>query len=465
MVRLLHKTVGMEHRTKGSLVRGVAVLTALLACSGGPASAEQRDKAFTLENGLRVVLVEKPGLPLVNIAAAIDVGVMDEPAGASGLIHVLEHCILFRGTERRSGAEVGRDVRRNGAYFNAYTGLDLASFEISLPADRVDFGLANQREILFDFDISADELEKEKEVILEEMRMIADDPLKRASALVTQSLFPGHPYGRPVYGTEAEIAALTPERIKEFHAAAFFPGNCALAVVGDLPIETMENKVRAVFGPVPGRATARPQRAEKSRLLEKDVDISENMDVKEAYLAIGFVGPAYGHEDRFAVDLLVEILGRGINPMLNSALRARRDLIQTLSMSYVPLRSGGIIMAVFTLDPKNVRMARSEALGFLRRARELNFAVSDHFGEDRTFAYDFLEAARNQVRFSSRKGAESGLLLASGLARHVLLSEGDGGDFLEAIGRVSSSDLRKAAATYFSKGDSVVVAIVPKKAR
>ena len=149
--------------------------------------------------------------------------------------------------------------------------------------------------------------------------------------------------------------------------------------------------------------------------------------------------------------------------MLNSALRARRDLVQTVSMSYVPLKSGGIVMAVFTLDPKDVRMARSEALGFLRRARDLDYAASDHFGEARTFAYDFLEAARNQVRFNYRKGAENGLLMASGLARHILLNEGDGGDFLEAIGRVSSSDLRAAAAKYFSKGDSVVVAIVPKK--
>lgn len=466
---MLQKTKRMELRTNGKIGRAAAVFGILLVCSLSLLSAPPRSKSFVLANGLRVVLLEKRGLSLVNISAAVDVGVKDEPSGASGLVHVLEHCILFRGTERRSGAEVGRDVRRNGAYFNAYTGLDLASFEISLPADRVDFGLANQREILFDFDVSADELEKEKEVILEEIRMIADDPWKRASSLVAKALFPGHAYGRPVYGTEADIAALTPERIKEFHAAYFVPGNCALAVVGDLSIEDMEGKVRAVFGPVRGPgperggAAARPARPVKARLLEKSVEIREEMDVKEAYLAVGFVGPDYNHDDRCTVDLLVEILGRGINPMLNSALRARRNLVQTVSMSYVPLRSGGIVMAVFTLDPKDVRIARSEALAFLRQARNLNFAASDYFGEDRTFAYDFLEAARNQVRFSFRKGAESGLQLASAFARHVILSEGDGRNFLEAIGRVSSSDLRAAAAEYFSKGDNVVVAIVPKK--
>ena len=459
----------MPQRTNRISGREAAVLALLLACAPPAASGQPRSKSLVLGNGLRVVLVEKPGLPLINISTAVDVGVKDEPAGASGLVHVLEHCILFRGTEKRSGAEVGRDVRRNGAYFNAYTSLDLASFDISLPADRADFGLANQREILFDFDISADELAKEKEVILEEIRMIADDPWKRASSLIARALFPGHPYGRPVYGTEEDIAALTPENVMEFHAAHFVPGNCALAVVGDLPIAAMEDKVRAVFstvrdhGPERGAAAPRSAMPAKARLLEKSVEIREEMDVKEAYLAIGFVGPDYNHDDQFAVNLLVEILGRGVNPMLNLALRARRDLIQTVSMSFIPLRSGGIIMAVFTLDPKDVRMARAEALAFLRRSRELNFAASDYFGEERNFAYDFLEAARNQVRFNFRRGAESGLQMAGAIARQVILGEGEGRNYLESIGRVSSSDLRAAAAEYFSKGDSVVVAIVPKK--
>jgi zinc protease len=453
----------MPKRIKGMRSRAVAVIVLLLACFPSPAAAQLRSKSLVLGNGLRVVLVEKRGMPLVNISAAVDVGIKDEPEGASGLVHVLEHCILFRGTEKRSGTEVGRDVRRNGAYFNAYTSLDLASFDISLPADRADFGLANQREILFNFEVSAEELAKEKEVILEEIRMIADDPWKRASSLVAKALFPDHPYRRPVFGIEADIAALTPENVMEFHASHFVPANCALAVVGDIPITVMEDKVRVVFGSVPSAAAPRSPRPAKAGLLKKSVEIREEMDVKEAYLAIGFVGPDYNHGDQFAVDLLVEILGRGVNPMLNSALRARRSLVQTTTMSYVPLRSGGIVMAIFTLDPKDIRMARSEALGFLRKARELNFAASDYFGGDRTFAYDFLEAARNQVRFNFRRGAESGLQMANSLARHIILGEGDGWNFLKAIDRVSSSDIRRAAAEYFSEGDSVVVAIVPKK--
>ena len=115
--------------------RGVAVLGSLPALAAGTAAAGGRPATslFVLDNGLKVVLLEKRGLPLVNISAAVGVGTKDEPAGSSGLVHLLEHCILFRGTEFRSGTEIGRDIRRNGAYFNAHTGQDLASFEISLP--------------------------------------------------------------------------------------------------------------------------------------------------------------------------------------------------------------------------------------------------------------------------------------------------------------------------------------------
>ncbi|MCJ7563733.1 MAG: insulinase family protein, partial [Candidatus Aminicenantes bacterium] len=121
----------------------------------GAALAEEKgiEKQFTLDNGMNVFLYERHNLPLVNIVAAVNAGSKDETAETNGLVHMLEHYILFRGTEVRSGSEVARDFRRHGAYFNAHTGQDLAIFEISLPAEYADFGLNNQRELLFNLKI------------------------------------------------------------------------------------------------------------------------------------------------------------------------------------------------------------------------------------------------------------------------------------------------------------------------
>jgi predicted Zn-dependent peptidase len=195
------------------------------------------------------------------------------------------------------------------------------------------------------------------------------------------------------------------------------------------------------------------------------VEIREEMDVKEAYLAIGLIGPDYNNPDQYAVDLLTEILGRGVNPMLNSALRARWNLIQTVTMNYSAHKFGGALMAFFTLDPKDVSIARTEALRFLNQVRDLNFAKEDYLGQDQLYVFDYLRSAKAQVRFSSQKAQETGLLLAGSLARHLLLFEDNGNKegFLARIDRVNSSDLRKAAAIYLSKGEGVVVTIVPKR--
>jgi len=454
----------MTKRSRLGLRFSTLLLAAALPSFLAPSPLGDESKFFVLDNGLKVVLYEKPGLPLVNISAAVNVGTKDEPEGSSGLVHLLEHGILFRGTEFRSGAEIGRDIRRNGAYFNAFTGQDLAVFEISLPSDRFDFGLANQKEILFNFDITAEELDKEKEIILEEIRMVRDDPRRYAASLVYQNLFKGHPYKGPAYGSEEDLQAATPDKLKAFYASFFVPGNCSLSVVGALPLKDMEEKVRAVFSSVEA-VSFKPAAFEKAGLLTKSVEIQEEMDVKEAYLAIGLIGPDYNNPDQYAVDLLTEILGRGVNPMLNSALRARRDLVQTASMSYAPLKYGGALIAFFTLDPRDVSMAKNEAIRFLNQVRELNFSKEDILGQDRFYVFDYLRSAKNQVRFNSQKAYETGLLLATSMARHLLLYDdnGDKESFLAKIDRVDSSDLREAASKYLSKGEGVVVTIMPKK--
>ncbi len=119
----------------------------LILLSTHPCAAQDETptKQFELENGFKVFLYEKHTLPFINCAIAVNLGTKDESDETSGLVHILEHYILFRGTELRSGTQISQDIRRNGAYFNAHTGLDLAVFEISLPSEHTEFALKNQK--------------------------------------------------------------------------------------------------------------------------------------------------------------------------------------------------------------------------------------------------------------------------------------------------------------------------------
>jgi predicted Zn-dependent peptidase len=421
-------------------------------------------KSLTLENGLRVILLERHNLPLVNVVAAVDAGTKNETEATSGITHILEHYILFRGTEMRNGNQVALDVRRHGAYFNAHTGQDLTVFEISLPAEHADFALANQKDILFHLKLTPAELDAEKEVILEEIRQIEDDPFRFGTALVFQNLFPGHPYQRPVYGRAESIKALAVDDVDRFYRARFVPSAMALAVVGDFTIADMEAKVRAAFGPIPRVepiATPLPKPAPPA----KTVEIELERDVEEGYLIIGAAGPDYNDPDQYAADVLTQALGQGLNPMLNIALRGgRRDLIHSVQMSYTTLKKAGAFIVYETLDPKNLAAAKKETISALRQVRNDNFSKEEFFGEEQRYAYEHLESARNELRMDVQRAWESGIGLGFSLAMHALISESEGGiDYLEQIARIKPPDLRKIGAKYLSRNEFVIITVRPKK--
>jgi len=427
------------------------------------AQQKEKSKFFELENGLKVYLYERHILPLLNITAAVNLGSKDETEETNGLVHLLEHSILFGGTEFRSGEEIGKDIRRHGAYFNAHTDRDLITFDISLPSEHADFAFKNQKEILFNLKPTQEEIDKEKKVILEEIAQIKDDPLRYAFSLVYQNLYHGHPYQTPIIGRKEVLENVTVNQVEEFYRKYFVPFNCALAVVGDFNIEDMEERVKNIFGDLKKEELPSSE-FEKALPLKKTVEIEEEMDVNQSYLVIGMPGPDYNHLDQYQVDLLVQIIGRGFNPMLGSALRGRRNLVHNVSMTYITQKYGGAILIYLILDPKNLKAARNTAIRFLKGVRNERFSEDDFMPSERMYILDYLVCAKNQIKFDFFQGREKALAVANMLARYLLLYEGpERGSFLKSIEELSSSDLRKAAAKYLGTGKYVIVSIVPQK--
>jgi predicted Zn-dependent peptidase len=431
--------------------------------SYGEEAEEAKFSNFELENGMRVFLYERHALPILNIVFAFDLGTKNESEETNGLVHILEHYILFRGTEIRSGKQVGQDIRAHGAYFNAHTGSDLATFELSLPSEFTNFALENQKEILFQLKLSQEELDKEKQIILEELSQIKDDPLKYATALVYQNLFQNHPYQRPIYGKEEIIEAATIEEIQIFHQKYFVPANCALAIVGDFDMEAMQEKIKSMFGYLENNGFI-PPKFDKVIPIKKSIEIEEEMDVNIGYLIIGKMGPDYNNEDHYAVDVLVEVLGRGVIPLLNQPLRGRRELVETISMGFGAYKYGGVIYVYLTLEPKKIKSAKREARKFLKNTRNLNYSKTDYGGDAQFYALDYLESAKNQIKYRFHRSQEKGLNIALGMVTHAMRSDGtDRGAYIGNIESVTSTDLRKAAAEYLSKAGYVFVSIIPKK--
>ncbi|MBP1766045.1 MAG: peptidase domain protein [Candidatus Aminicenantes bacterium] len=465
MVNCLKRQFGKKPIPAAALLLPILV-SAFGFWLAGPLVSEEAARFFVLDNGLKVFVLEKRNVPLVNVVAAVNLGSKDETPETSGSVHLLEHYILFRGTETRSGDEISRDIRRQGAYFNAHTGQDLAFFEISVPAAGADFALSNQKDILFHLKITREELEMEKEIVLEEFRQLEDDPFKYAASLAYQNLFRGHPYANPLIGEPESIKNMTADTLISLYRRYFVPPNCALAVVGDFSLQDMEAKVRRVFGEVRGEAPPPPDFA-PAKPPDKAADIEIEMDVQKAYLVIAAPAPDFNSPEQYAMDVLTEILGRGVHPLLYSALnQGPRRLVETLRMAYQSHRYAGAVLAFLTLEPKNLGAAKREAVNYLRRTREENFSPQDIPGEAQMFAFDHLGSAKNELKYNAYQAQERGLGMAISLAQFMILREGQAESrYLESIDRVKSGDLRGVAGKYLGRADYVIVSIIPKKTK
>lgn len=443
-----------------------AVLSALVLALGWPgiagaAAPPPPSLYFTLDNGLQVFLQEKHDLPLTAVTLAIDLGSKDETERTSGYAHLLEHMLLFGAAAGTDSEARLAELRGRGIAHNAHTDHDLMTFEVSCPAAESAWALEQLRQTVFFSRFAAAQLESEKRIILEEILQLRDDPLSLGRMLVMEQLFAGHPYGQPVFGDGSAIRTASVEQLQAFYKGLLVPGGCALALVGDFALADMEKEVRRSWAELAKGAVGAAVVPPAGRL-EKNSERQIELDINESHLFFAWRAPDFNHEQRIPLTLLTHILGRGLNPMLNGVLRGGRQLAEQLDMSYVPLRSGGIVQLHLTLKQKNIRSAKNELSRFLSQLSSLNFGREDFQQQYQSYVLDFLQSAKNQMTFDTENYRESAQNLSTAVARFLLVNTARNSDsYLENVEKISSSDLRRVAGKYLSGKKWAVLAIVP----
>jgi len=266
-----------------------------------------------------------------------------------------------------------------------------------------------------------------------------------------------------VYGNIEAIKNLSVDQVQEFYARFFVPGNSSLVVLGDFDLVEMEEKVRILYGDLTNESFIDSE-FENVPSLSETIRIEKEMDVNLGYLVIGMLGPDYNNPDQYGIDLLSEILGRGVNPLLFKPLSQRRLDVNSLSMSYGANIYSGAIFVNVSIDPRNINTAEKEIIKYLKSVRKENFSKDDFVGESQFYAMDYLENAKNQIKFRAHESQEEGLSVALSLARHLLMEKSsESSDYLENIHKLTSSDLRKSAGQYLGAGRYVIVSITPAK--
>jgi zinc protease len=301
-----------------------------------------RDAAdrFTLPNGCTVVLKRDGAAPVVSVQVWVRTGSIHEGTHlGAGLSHFLEH-MLFKGTDRRAGREISATVQAHGGYVNAYTTFDRTVYYIDIPAEHAAVAVDVLADATLHSTLPAEEVAKEKDVILREIDMCLDDPDQRLGQALFETAYRAHPYRQPIIGHRDVFAATTREDLLAYYRERYAPNNLVVVVVGDFDPAALRAAVTEHFGSAPRRRLAPvlvpdepPQLAPRERHLFEDVNV--------ARAGLGWRIPSLSHPDMPALDLAAMVLGHGDSSVLWQAVREKARLVHTIdAMTWSPGTSG-----------------------------------------------------------------------------------------------------------------------------
>ena len=414
------------------------------------AEGRLRRVVFKLDNGLEVVLEENHAAPVVAFQAWVKIGSADEPPELAGIAHMFEH-MLFKGTKKRGVGQIAREVESAGGEINAWTSHDETVYHLVLASRFFDTGLDILADTLMNSSFDAGELERERNVVLEEIKQGIDDPERQAGQGLFQTVFDVHPYGRPIIGSESTVRKLRRDDILAFFAHCYVGSNVTLVVVGDFDADAAKKKIALAFAAMPRGIAAGTRPAQPGQPSLRVAGRSR--DVKEAQLLLGYRTPAINHSDIAALDLLAVLLGQGDSSRLNLEVVRNRQLATSASAYLFSARDPGALVIAANLPAARLEDATRAMLDEVAR-----LAFEEIPAEELAKAKTILESDRvfdkETVQGYARK-----LGFFSAIAGDPNFEE----RYLAALQKTTAADLRRIAAEYLRPSHLSIYAQVPER--
>jgi predicted Zn-dependent peptidase len=321
-----------------------------------------------LDSGLRVVTERLPGLRSVAVGFWVGTGSRDEADDLAGASHFLEH-LLFKGTDERRAVEIAEAVESVGGDMNAATGQEVTQFYVRVPDRHLPLALEILSGIVWSPALRAEDVEAERQVILEEIRMRDDTPDDLVHDLFANALFPGHPLGREVAGTHDTITAMSRDAIAAYHRAHYHPENVVVAVAGNIDHDAVVKMVEA--GAPRASRYARAPRADGSRAdAPRPVAVLER-PLEQAHLVLGMRALPRDDPDRYALALIDQVLGGGMSSRLFQQVREQRGLAYSVFSYRSAFEETGALAVYCGTSPEHV----DEVLGVV--GDELDRLIAD----------------------------------------------------------------------------------------
>ena len=389
----------------------------------------------TLANGVRIITETMPHVRSVSVGIWINAGSRRETSEQNGVSHFIEH-MLFKGTTRRSAEDIARSVDSIGGNLDAFTAKELVCFNTKVLDEHLSLAFDVLADLVLNPLFRPEDIEKEKGVILEEIKMEADSPDYLVHEIFSSNFWKDHPLGKPILGTRETVKRLDHDLITGYYKQVYAPTNLIVTAAGNLTHERLADLVRAHFDSLPPGVPAPPDNAPSTHAR---IALRNKKALEQVHMCLGVPSYPLPHQERFACYVLNTLLGGGMSSRLFQNIRERQGLAYAVFSELNPYRDTGClsIYAGTSLEsaPKVVQSIMNE----FRELKEK--PVND----------EELRRAKDHLKGSLMLSLESTASRMSNLARQEMyfsrfftLDE-----LVESIESVTADDVQRIALTFF----------------
>ncbi len=331
---------------------------------------ENRFYKEVLDNGIRVVTEEMPSVKSVSIGIWVDVGSRDESDAEAGVSHFVEH-MMFKGTARRTAKDIAQEVDGLGGELNAFTSRETTTYYAKVTDEQAPRAIRLLTDLFRRSVFPPAEIEREKQVILEEIKMVEDDPEDLVHELHTGSVWRGNPLSRPVLGRTQTVRAFTRARTLRYIEQQYLPERIVISVAGRFKRRPLLREIRRAFGRLDRRPdpAVRPVRRIAPVMNGKRI-LVRYKKLEQAHLCLGLPGLPIAHRDRYAASALNILLGGGMSSRLFQEVREKRGLVYTIYSQLAGFQDVGMLLVYAASGPKAIPRVLRLTVRELKRLRE-----------------------------------------------------------------------------------------------
>ena len=390
-----------------------------------------------LDNGIRLLTERMTQVRSISIGVWLTRGSRHETAERGGIAHFVEH-MLFKGTTTRSAEDIAQAIDSIGGQLDAFTAKEYASYYIKVLDEHLPLAIDILSDIVMNPAFSADDIQREKKVVVEEIKMVEDTPDDLVHELFTQGFWADHPLGRPILGTRDTVESFTPDLLRDYFRDAYTSRNLIISAVGNLEHAHVRELVDKKFGSVP---TVGEPLDEQAPTVAPKI-LVRNKELEQSHLCLGASSYPQNHDDRYASYVLNTLLGGSMSSRLFQNVREKRGLAYAVFSGLSAYRDAGS----FTIYAG----CSNEAVGEV-----IDLVVEELRGVKQAAVPDAeLQRAKDHLKGSLMLSLENTASRMSHLARQEIYFDRQFGldETLQGIERVTTKDVQRVAVDLFRGG-------------